>query len=103
MGRGGWHGQCLGDGLFQSCGVDWFDEVECEAGRVAHLHIRVHPVAGERVKLVVVPRDPELGEAEILAYCRRNLVAYKVPRVVEFRQEELPKSVVGKVLRRELR
>ncbi|HWP18363.1 MAG TPA: AMP-binding protein [Burkholderiaceae bacterium] len=61
------------------------------------------PVAGERVKLVVVRRDPELTEAELLAHCRQRLVGYKVPRVVEFRDEELPKSVVGKILRRELR
>lgn len=61
------------------------------------------PVAGERVKLIVVPRDRRLGAEEILAHCRRHLVGYKVPRVVEFRQEELPKSMVGKVLRRELR
>nr|WP_232301020.1 AMP-binding protein [Caldimonas taiwanensis] len=60
-------------------------------------------VAGERVKLIVVPSDARLTESELLAHCRRHLVAYKVPRIVEFRREELPKSTVGKILRRELR
>ena len=57
---------------------------------------------GESVKLVVVKSAPSLTEAEILAHCRLNLTAYKVPRLVEF-LSELPKSAVGKVLRRELR
>ncbi|WP_287495719.1 AMP-binding protein [Pandoraea sp. CB10b_02] len=61
------------------------------------------PVAGERVKLVLVARDPQLDTATILAHCREHLTAYKVPRIVEFRQGELPKTTVGKILRRELR
>jgi len=58
--------------------------------------------SGEAVKLVVVRKDPALTEAEVRAYCRENLTGYKQPRVVEFR-DELPKTPVGKVLRRELR
>lgn len=60
------------------------------------------PVNGERVKVVIVPRTSDLTEEEILAHCRSNLTGYKIPRVIEFRAEELPKSAAGKVLRREL-
>jgi len=58
--------------------------------------------SGEAVKLFVVRRDPELTAERILAYCRQNLAAYKVPKHVEFRNE-LPKTNVGKILRRALR
>nr|WP_157123188.1 AMP-binding protein [Pandoraea vervacti] len=61
------------------------------------------PVAGERVKLVVVAKDPQLSVEAISAHCRQHLTAYKVPRIIEFRQGELPKTTVGKILRRELR
>lgn len=61
------------------------------------------PVNGERVKAVVVPRTTDLTEQEIVAYCRRNLTGYKIPRIVEFRSAELPKAATGKVLRRELK
>ena len=57
---------------------------------------------GEAVKLVVVRKDPSLTAEQIQAYCRENMTAYKQPRVVEFR-DELPKTPVGKILRRELR
>lgn len=57
---------------------------------------------GEAVKLVVVRKDPALTEESLLAYCRQNLTAYKTPRIIEFRTE-LPKTPVGKILRRELR
>ena len=57
---------------------------------------------GEAVKLVVIRKDPQLTETQILAYCRENMTAYKQPRVIEFR-DELPKTPVGKILRRELR
>jgi long-chain acyl-CoA synthetase len=57
---------------------------------------------GETVKLVVVRKDAALTESQIMAYCRENMTAYKQPRVIEFR-EELPKTPVGKILRRELR
>ena len=57
---------------------------------------------GEKVKLYVVKSDQSLTEDEIVAYCRENLTNYKIPKVVEFRTE-LPKSNVGKILRRVLR
>ncbi len=57
---------------------------------------------GETVKLVVVRKDPALTQAQIMAYCREHMTAYKQPRVIEFR-DELPKTPVGKILRRELR
>ncbi|MCD7984747.1 MAG: long-chain fatty acid--CoA ligase [Desulfovibrio sp.] len=60
-------------------------------------------VRGEVLKAYVVPCPGEnLGKADIIAWCRSKLAAYKVPRLVEFR-EELPKTIVGKVLRRVLR
>lgn len=58
--------------------------------------------SGESVKLFVVKSDPTLSEEEVAAYCRDNFTAYKRPRVIEFR-DELPKSNVGKILRRKLR
>ncbi|MEO5659706.1 MAG: long-chain-fatty-acid--CoA ligase [Polaromonas sp.] len=58
--------------------------------------------SGEAVKLVIVKKNPYLTEAEVRAYCKENLTAYKQPKVVEFR-DELPKTPVGKILRRELR
>ncbi|VVD65231.1 AMP-binding protein [Pandoraea anhela] len=61
------------------------------------------PVAGERVKLVVVAKDPQLSAEEMAAHCRKHLTGYKVPRIIEFRRGELPKTTVGKILRRELR
>ena len=57
---------------------------------------------GEGVKLVIVRKDPELTEAQIRAYCKENMTGYKQPKVIEFRSE-LPKTPVGKILRRELR
>jgi long-chain acyl-CoA synthetase len=58
--------------------------------------------AGEAVKLVIVKKNPELTEAAVRAFCKENLTGYKQPKVVEFRTE-LPKTPVGKILRRELR
>ncbi|PZO06428.1 MAG: long-chain-fatty-acid--CoA ligase [Lysobacteraceae bacterium] len=57
---------------------------------------------GEAVRLVVVRKDPALTEADLRAHCRQHLTGYKQPKVVEFR-DSLPKSAVGKILRRELR
>jgi long-chain acyl-CoA synthetase len=58
--------------------------------------------SGEVPKLFVVRKDPNLTAEELLAYCKQNLTGYKRPRLVEFRTE-LPKTNVGKILRRELR
>ena len=57
---------------------------------------------GEAVKLVIVKKDPDLTEARVREYCKANLTGYKQPRVIEFRAE-MPKTPVGKILRRELR
>jgi long-chain acyl-CoA synthetase len=58
--------------------------------------------SGEAVKLVVVKKDPALTEEAIRAHCKANLTGYKLPRLIEFR-DSLPKTNVGKILRRELR
>ncbi|MDO4592536.1 MAG: long-chain-fatty-acid--CoA ligase [Comamonadaceae bacterium] len=57
---------------------------------------------GEAVKLVVVKKDESLTEEVLRKFCRENLTGYKQPRIIEFRTE-LPKTPVGKILRRELR
>lgn len=58
--------------------------------------------SGQAIKLFVVKKDPGLTEESLREYCRKHLTGYKVPRQIEFR-DELPKSNVGKILRRELR
>lgn len=58
--------------------------------------------SGEVVKLFVVKKDKSLKEKEIIEYCRENLTSYKVPKVIEFR-DSLPKSNIGKILKRELK
>ena len=58
---------------------------------------------GEQVHAVVVPRDESLTSEELIDFCRESLGGYKLPRSVEFRSTELPKSGPGKVLKRELR
>ncbi len=72
------------------------DILECAAIGVAH------PKSGEVIKLFVVPKKPTLTQDEVLDYARKYLTNYKIPKFVEFRKE-LPKSPVGKILRRELR
>jgi long-chain acyl-CoA synthetase len=58
--------------------------------------------SGEAVKLFIVKRDESLTEADVIAFCKERLTGYKRPRSIEFRSD-LPKSNVGKILRRELR
>lgn len=58
--------------------------------------------SGEVVKLFVVKKDESLTQEELMKYCREHLTSYKVPKQIEFRQE-LPKSNVGKILRKDLR
>ncbi len=70
--------------------------LECAAVGVADAK------AGEAVKLVIVKKDPGVTEAAVRAYCEANLTGYKRPKIVEFRTD-LPKTPVGKILRRELR
>ena len=59
--------------------------------------------SGEVVKIVVVKQDPALTEEALLAHCRQHLTDYKIPKIVEFRTEPLPKTNLGKILRRQLR
>jgi long-chain acyl-CoA synthetase len=70
--------------------------LECAAIAASDVH------SGEVVKVVIVKRDESLTVEEVRDFCRQNLTGYKVPKHVEFRKE-LPKSPVGKILRRELR
>jgi long-chain acyl-CoA synthetase len=70
--------------------------VECAAVGVADER------QGEAVKLFVVKHDPTLSEDDVANFCRQNLTGYKIPKYIEFR-DELPKTNVGKVLRRDLR
>ena len=58
--------------------------------------------SGEAVKLFVVKSDPAITADDVMAYCREYLTRYKLPREIEFR-DELPKTGVGKILRRALR
>jgi long-chain acyl-CoA synthetase len=58
--------------------------------------------SGEVVALFIVRKDPALTAEQVIAYCRRELTGYKVPKAVHFR-DELPKTNVGKILRRTLR
>ena len=59
-------------------------------------------LSGEAVKICIVKKDPGLTKEELIAHCRRHLTGYKVPKIVEFR-DDLPKTNVGKILRRALR
>ncbi|HMV24977.1 MAG TPA: long-chain-fatty-acid--CoA ligase, partial [Saprospiraceae bacterium] len=58
--------------------------------------------SGEVVKLFVVKKDNSLTKEELIEHCRQNITGYKVPKEIEFR-DSLPKTNVGKILRRELR
>ena len=57
---------------------------------------------GEVVKAFIVLKDKSVTEAQIIEFCKKELTGYKVPKLVEFR-DELPKTNVGKILRRALR
>jgi len=59
--------------------------------------------SGEAVKIVVVRKDPSLTEQALRDHCRQHLTGYKMPKIVEFRSEPLPKTNLGKILRRQLR
>jgi long-chain acyl-CoA synthetase len=80
------------------------EEVVCALGGVLECAVVGVPdeKTGEAVKLVIVRKDPNLTEEKVREYCRANLTGYKQPKVVEFRNE-LPKTPVGKILRRALR
>ncbi len=70
--------------------------VECAAVGIAD------EKQGEAIKVFVVKNDPTLTEDDVARYCRQNLTGYKIPKYIEFR-DDLPKTNVGKILRRELR
>jgi len=59
--------------------------------------------SGEVVKAVVVKKDPALTAQALIAHCQKQLTGYKVPKIIEFRIEPLPKTNIGKILRRQLR
>jgi long-chain acyl-CoA synthetase len=91
--------------------VSGFNVFPNEIEEVAAMHTDVievaavgipHESTGEMVKLFVVRRNESLTEKVLIEHCRKHLTGYKVPKKVEFR-DELPKSNVGKILRRELR
>lgn len=91
--------------------VSGFNVYPNEIEDVVALHAKVFEVAaigipddktGEAIKLFIVKKDESLTSEEIIKHCRENLTNYKVPRLVEFRKE-LPKSNVGKILRKDLR
>ncbi|WP_284619696.1 long-chain-fatty-acid--CoA ligase [Aquabacterium humicola] len=91
--------------------VSGFNVYPNEIEQVVNLHPGVIECAaigipdaksGESVKLFVVRRDGTLSESDLMSYCKDNFTAYKRPRYIEFR-DDLPKSNVGKILRRELR
>jgi len=91
--------------------VSGFNVFPNEVEDVCAMHAHVLEVAvigipkgtsGEIIKVFIVKKDDALSEKELIAHCRENLTAYKVPKLVEFR-DELPKTNVGKILRRELR
>ena len=91
--------------------VSGFNVYPNEIEQVVNLHPGVLECAavgvaddksGEAVKLFVVKKDPTLAEEDLTDYCKENFTAYKRPKYIEFR-DELPKSNVGKILRRQLR
>lgn len=91
--------------------VSGFNVYPNEIEDVAMLHPKVREaaavgvpdeVAGETVKICVVKKEASLTREELIAHCKKHLTGYKVPKIVEFR-DELPKTNVGKILRRELR
>ena len=91
--------------------VSGFNVYPNEVEEVAAMHPGVADVAaigvpdaktGEAVKLFVVRREPSLTAEQLIALCRANLTRYKVPTQIEFR-DELPKTNIGKILRRALR
>jgi long-chain acyl-CoA synthetase len=91
--------------------VSGFNVFPNEVEEVAMMHPKVMEAAavgvadaksGEAVKLFVVKKDSSLSESELLAFCRERLTGYKLPKTIEFRKE-LPKTNVGKILRRMLK
>jgi long-chain acyl-CoA synthetase len=91
--------------------VSGFNVFPNEIEDVIALHPKVLEVAaigvpdeksGEAVSVFIVKKDPTLTKEDVIAFCKENLTGYKRPRYIEF-MTDLPKSNVGKILRRELR
>lgn len=91
--------------------VSGFNVYPNEVEQVVNLHPGVMECAavgvpdaksGEAVKLYVVKKDSALAEEDLAAFCKEQLTGYKCPKYIEFR-DDLPKTNVGKILRRELR
>ncbi|MED5522718.1 MAG: long-chain-fatty-acid--CoA ligase, partial [Pseudomonadota bacterium] len=91
--------------------VSGFNVFPNEIEEVAAMHENIveaaavgvpHEVSGEVVKLFVVRNSDSLTEKDVIAHCRNHLTGYKVPKQVVFK-DDLPKTNVGKILRRELR
>lgn len=91
--------------------VSGFNVFPNEVEEVVAMHPKVievaavgvpHEASGELVKVFVVAKDKSLTEEELIKHCKHHLTGYKVPKLVEFR-DELPKTNVGKILRRQLR
>jgi len=91
--------------------VSGFNVYPNEVEDVASMHPKVLEAAvigvpneksGELVKIFIVKKDSDLTEKDVIDFCRKELTGYKVPKYVEFR-DQLPKSNVGKILRKDLR
>ena len=91
--------------------VSGFNVYPNEIERVLMMHPNIgeaavigipHEASGEQIKAFIVKNDPDLTSQMILHYCREHLTAYKIPKIIQFAQK-LPKSPVGKILRRALR
>jgi long-chain acyl-CoA synthetase len=111
-------GEMMDDGYFRivdrkkdMINVSGFNVYPNEIEDVLSMHPKVlesaaigipHPKSNEVVKVFVVKKDKSLTEKELIAHCRENLTGYKIPKAVEWR-DELPKSNVGKILRRVLK
>ena len=111
-------GKMSEDGFFQIVDrkkdmilVSGFNVFPNEVEDVVALHSKVlevaaigipHEHSGEVVKIYVVKKDNSLSEEELITHCRENLTGYKIPKAIEFR-DELPKTNVGKILRRALK
>ena len=104
-------GRLGGAALFGLIGITGFNVYPNEIEQVVAMHPGVLEVAaigvpdehsGEVPKVFVVKKDPQLTEADVLEHCKKELTGYKRPKYVEFRAD-LPKTNVGKILRRALR
>ncbi len=80
------------------------EEIICQIPGVSECAVigAPHRKLGEIVKAFIVKTDPHLSEAQVISYCKEQMTSYKRPRKIIF-IDEMPKSIVGKILRRQLR